>query len=378
MKLKTVKQKKEKQVASGEVKSRRRFPKKIIPIVALCVCAVAVLCAVLPFLPQKPQQSQPLKYKGVLELWNVESFEGGSGSRSSWLTSRAAKFEAKNKGLFVHVTNLTEQQLQEKLNNGETFDIVCFSRGVGAQVSGMLQKYRGSVADVCDNMLASGQIGDSVYALPIYAGAYCLFARTAQLPQNVDLLSVALSATYTRKVGKNTYDLQPLICGFTDYNSPMSALALSGGKGKATVNEQVTQYQAYESFVANKTAVTLLGTQRDLYRLGQKEELGKIEELTFAPLVGYTDLVQYMGVSAGCGDKADSAFAFLEYLVSADAQQTLLNIDMFTVLEDTFYTEKRYADCEKGTKTAYVPNVFGDPASVQNQRQAALDTLRMK
>lgn len=375
MKLKTVKPKKQ---PREKTKSRFRFPKKCLPVVALVVCAVAVLCSVLPFLPQKPPQTQPLGYKGVLELWNVETFEGGSGSRSAWLTSRAAKFEAKNKGLFVHVTDVTEAQVQQKLDNGETFDIICFSRGVGAQVSDLLQKYRGSVSDIRDNMLVSGQIGDSVYALPLYAGAYCLFARAAQLPQNAELVSVALSATYTRKVGKSTYNLQPLVCGFTEFNSPMSALALSGGKGVATVSETVTQYSAYESFVANKTAVTLLGTQRDLYRLTKKEELGKIEQLAFAPLQGYTDLVQYLGVSANCGDKADSCHAFLQFVTSAESQQTLVNVDMFSVLDDNFYTDARYAACEQGLKFAYVPNVFGDVTAVSTQRKAALDTLRIQ
>ncbi|MCM1289516.1 MAG: hypothetical protein NC132_02555 [Corallococcus sp.] len=374
MKLKTVKPKKQKQ---GKSKIRRHFPKKCLPVVAFVVCVAAVLAAVLPFLPQKPQQTQPLGYKGVLELWNVETFEGGSGSRSSWLTSRAAKFEAQNKGLFVHVTNVSEEQLQQKLDNGESFDMICFSRGVGAQISGLLQKYRGSVADVCDNLLVSGQISGSVYALPLYAGVYCLFARTNQLPPNADLLSVALSATYTRKIGKTTYDLQPIICGFTRNNSPMSALALSGGKGEANVSEEVTQYSAYESFVGNKTAVTLLGTQRDLYRLGKKEEMGKIEELTFAPLTGYTDLVQYLGISSACGDKSDSCNAFLQYVVGRDSQQSLVNVDMFSVLMQSFYTDKRYALCEQGVKTAYVPNVFGDGNAVATQRQTALDTLRI-
>lgn len=377
MKLKTVKPKKQKQ-ERNQTKPRRRFPKKCLPVVALALCAVAVLCAVLPFLPQKPQQTQPLGYKGILELWNVETFEGGSGSRSAWLTGRAAKFEAQNKGLFVHVTDVSEEQVQQKLDNGETFDIICFSRGVGAQISDLLQQYKGSVANISDNLIASGQIGNGVYALPLYAGAYCLFARTEQLPQNADLISSALSATYTRKVGKHTYNLQPIVCGFTQYNSPLSALALSGGKGNVTVSESVSQYSAYESFVANKTAVTLLGTQRDLYRLGKKEESGNIEELTFAPLDGYTDLVQYLGISSTCGDKGTCCTAFLQFVTSAESQATLVNIDMFSVLSDKFYTDKRYAACEQGLKSAYVPNVFGDVAAVTTQRQTALDTLRMQ
>ena len=67
------------------------------------ICLVAFVCAVivfvLPALPQKPAaKAKTDGYAGVLELWNVESFEGGCGSRQAWLTGRAAKFENKNKG----------------------------------------------------------------------------------------------------------------------------------------------------------------------------------------------------------------------------------------------------------------------------------------
>ena len=66
-------------------------------------------------------------------------------------------------------------------------------------------------------------------------------------------------------------ELRPLICGFTQANSPLTALAMSGLRGDASyIDEGVTQYQAYEQFVANNTAVTLLGTQRDIFRLRAK------------------------------------------------------------------------------------------------------------
>lgn len=351
--------------------------KKFIPLLALIVFSVAILAVVLPRLPQKPSETSPKHYQGVLELWNIESFEGGSGSRSAWITSRAAQFEKAHEGLFVHVTTMTEEQLSEKLDNGENFDMICFSRGTGCSVQNFLQPYTGSVADIRENFLVSGQIGGKVYALPLYAGAYCLFARESQLNAGSDLLDTVLTNTYVRKVGKNTFELAPLICGFTASNSPVSALALSGVKGKCDVSENVTQYQAYENFVANKTAVSLLGTQRDLYRLSKREENGKIEKLAFSPLCGYTDLVQYLGLSAACGDKTDCATEFMQYLVQSSSQETLVNVNMFSVLEQTLYTNDRYSACEQGLKDAYVPNVFGDKAAVVEQRKTAISTLAM-
>lgn len=368
---------KQKQVKQPKEKSKRRIPKCVFPLVLLVVFSLAILAVVLPRLPEKPIDQPQKHYQGVIELWNVEAFEGGSGSRSSWLTTRAAKFEKTHEGLFVHVTNLTVQQLKDKLAANEGFDIVCFSRGAGSLVQGLLQPYTGSVADVKSNMLVSGELSGSIYALPLYAGSYCLFAREAQLPQNTDLIATALSNVYTRKVGKNTFNLQPLLCGFTDYNSPLSALAMSGGRGRANVSESVSQYAAYESFVANKTAVTLLGTQRDLFRLSKREEMGKIEKLAFAPLDGYTDLVQYLGISSACEEKLPSCVEFLQFAISAASQETLLNVNMFSVLEQTYYTQERYLKCEQGLAKAYVPNVFGDEEAIASQRKAAVTTLGM-
>ena len=374
-KLKTVKPKKEKTPKQSRAKNKRRFVAVSSLIVFVAACAAMLIWA-LPNLPVRPQTQQPTTYQGVVEMWNVECFEGGVGSREAWLTNRAAKFEGSHKGLFVHVTTLTVEQVEAKLNEGQSFDLICFSRGVGSMVQDRLAPYTGSVGAIKDNYLISGQVDGSLYAVPIYSGAYCLFAR-AEMVSADRLLTEALTAKFTRKVGKNTFELQPMICGFTPYNSPLSALALSGVKGKATVDESITQYQAYEKFVANQTAVTLLGTQRDMYRLSQRESNGKIDKLNFAPLVGYTDLAQYVAVSSGAGDKTNACIEFIEYLTSNEAQSTLVNLSLFSVLDTNFYTADRYAECERALSAAYVPNVFGDADAILNQRKTASATLNM-
>ena len=371
---KTEKREKQKNSDSG-VKKRKKL--KFLPIVVVALACVATLIWALPKLPIKPQQQAPESYKGVLELWNVEAFEGGIGSREAWLTNKAAKFEQANTGLFVHVTSLTVEQLQAKLQTDETFDMICFSRGAGCLLQDKLAPISKSNGFVKDNFLLSAQMEGKQYAMPIYSGAYCLFARVEQLPSE-QLVQNALTCTYTRKVGKTSVELKPLVCGFTPYNSPLSALAMSGVKGKAGgISEDITQYQAYEQFVANRTAVTLLGTQRDIYRLSQKENNGKIEQLGFAPLGGYTDLVQYIGISATAGDKAGSCEDYVSYLLSEATQSTLVNLSMFSVLETNFYTSDRYAQCEQLLNTAYVPNVFGDADAIARQRETAISTLNM-
>ena len=374
-KLKTVKPKKEKAPRQKRPRNKKGFVAVSSLVVMVAACAVMLVWA-LPNLPTRPQTQQPTSYQGVVEMWNVETFEGGVGSRESWLTNRASKFESAHKGLFVHVTTLSVEQVETKLAEGETFDLICFSRGVGTVVKDRLAPYTGSVGAIKDNFVISGQVDGSLYAVPLYSGAYCLFARSEMVSAD-RLLTEALTAKYTRKIGKNTVELQPLICGFTPYNSPLSALALSGVKGKARVDENVTQYEAYEKFVGNQTAVTLLGTQRDMYRLSQRESNGKIDKLNFAPLVGYTDLAQYVAVSSTAADKANSCVEFIEYLTGNEAQSTLVNLSLFSVLQTNFYTSDRYAECERALGSAYVPNAFGDADAIANQRKTANATLNM-
>ncbi len=242
-KIKVVKVKEPKQKTN--VKRKISFPRWMFSaVIVTALTAIALIC-VLPKLPVKPRTQSGATYQGIIELWNVETFEGGFGSRSSWLTNKSAKFESANKGLFVHVTNLSVAELKQKLSDGQMFDMISFSRGVGDIVKEYLAPVSDNLGDVRDNFLQSAQIDGKQYAAPLYAGAYCLFARSSQLSQD-DLLNKALTATYTRKVGKNTIELKPIVCGFADFNSPLTSLAMSGGKGNADyLAENVTQYQAY-------------------------------------------------------------------------------------------------------------------------------------
>ena len=340
---------------------------------ALVVVAIAgVFIFAMPNLPQTPTMDTNATYQGVINLWLVDSFEGGSGSRQSWFTKRSAQFESQNKGVFVCVTSLTESQLHDKLASGQKFDLICFSRGVGAKIASKLAPMDVDFGCVMDNFSASGKLHNATYAVPIFAGTYCVFARKSQ--QNGDVLANCLTTTFTKKVGKNTVELAPLVCGFANYNSPLTALAKSGVKGTFTPNYNTSQYTAYEQFVANKTAVTLLGTQRDMYRLGKRLELGKMEELLFAPLTAYTDLISYVGVSRDTPNRAICQ-RYVQYLLTDKVQQSVVDISMFSVTRQDLYTSAWYSACEKGLATAVVPNVFADNASILDARSSALKEL---
>ena len=369
-KLKVVKPKRN-STSKGKVVFGKITPQLVAQaLVVLAICGVFIFA--MPSLPLKPTTGQNSGYTGVINLWIVDSFEGGSGSRASWFTKRSAKFETQHKGLFVCVTNLTEGQLQDKLQSGQNFDLLCFSRGVGTTVLDYLAPMDVDYGAILDNFAQSGRLNNTTYALPIYSGVYCLFARSSQ--QKGDVVSNCLNTTFQRKVGKNTVTLQPLVCGFAPYNNPLVALSMAGVVGKFTPDYAKSQYTAYEQFVANKTAVTLLGTQRDLYRLTKRVELGKMEQLLFAPLPTYTDLVTYIGVNKNT-QYTSACLSYVQYLLSHAAQQTVADISMFSVTNQNLYSNDWYAQCQDVLARMHVPSLFADQQSINQERQTAQNTL---
>ena len=345
---------------------KHKFCKKDFATVLLVVLSVAMLCVFLPLLPQKPTTAPPKHYQGVLQLWNVENFEGGSGNRHQWLVGKCANFEKQHTGLFVHVTTLSHEQALQKLNDGQSFDIVCFSRGTANAFLPRLVPFDGQTSHLNDNFVLASVVGGKQMAVPLYAGGYLLFARTSQVGHNYNVSNV-FQHTYAKKVGKTQQNLKPLMGGFATFNSPISALYHNDVVGGMPFEQDFSQYQAYQQFVANNVAVSLLGTQRDLVRLLQRQENGKIPPLSILPLGGYTDLLQCVAL----GTSNQMATEFVEYLVSNEVQQTLCNVGLFAVTNQNWYTAETFCQLESLLKTAHVPNVFDDEQSIARQKQQA-------
>ena len=92
-------------------------------------------------------------------MWHIEGFEGGVGSRCDWLGKRAREFEKRNKGVYLDVIKLTEAQLEDRLAQGQSFDLIGFGLGVGESVLPHLAAFDGSIsADIHENLLSGGKI----------------------------------------------------------------------------------------------------------------------------------------------------------------------------------------------------------------------------
>ena len=92
-------------------------------------------------------------------------------------------------------------------------------------------------------------------------------------------------------------------------------------------------FDAYDSFLNNKSN-SLCGTQRDAFRLNNKIENGKIQNLNFEYLTSFSDLIQYLSIAKCNYNEIQICTKFIEYITSKDTQETLKNINMFNVLQN--------------------------------------------
>ena len=304
----------------------------------------------------------------VLTMWHIEGFEGGVGSRCDWLGKRAREFEKRNKGVYLDVIKLTEAQLEDRLAQGQSFDLISFGLGVGESVLPHLAAFDGSIsADIHENLLSGGKINGKTFALPYMCGGYVLAARTrdlTSLTRYISLKQSVFDCYTTKKVGKKTVELFSVMTAKSDYCCPLVGLAmLADGKerdiSKVCCEPTLTQYGAYERFLSGNAATILLGTQRDYWRLKGRMDNGKIGEICFAALSDYTDLVQYVGMgNSKDRTRTELSESFAEYLTSKAVQEKLSGVGMLPVIDSAIYVEKVLNELSAGIGDAKTLNVF--------------------
>ncbi|MEG2159225.1 MAG: hypothetical protein RRY18_05030, partial [Clostridia bacterium] len=348
-------------------------------VVVFCVCVISFM---LPYLPSEvTSDNAQTKYNGIIELWHIDCFETGAGAKSQFLSQEARVFEKANKGTLAHITILTYEQMLYKLKEGQTFDIISFPLGVGVDIVNYLAEYSGKI-NLADNFYECGQMGERTYATPYMSGGYCLIAEKGNLDKfsNFSSLSADLyNLGFDKKVGKNTVSINSLICGYAQFSSPLTAVALLSNKANQDARIDIaptnTQYTAYQKFVSN-SATALLGTQRDIFRLSNRVSSGKIGELVFSPLNTYTDLIQLMGVSREVSTaKRMLCQNFIEQVSTERAQRALVDIGMFSVCGQRIYTEGIYLDMQNALTQVKVPNAFITKESLYSLKECSREGL---
>lgn len=233
--------------------------------------------AVLVFLPQKSGEAEA---RTVVRVWNIDTFEGGKGSRTAFLKSvaRGLRGEA-----YYLVTSYTLEGALSALAEGEAPDVLSFGVGLSAFAERLLP---------LPYSFAGGELGGKALAYPWCMGGYYLFSLTDFEGEGRTALSVG---------GENL---------------PVVAARLEGIAG-----EETESVAAYTGFLSGKYRY-LLGTQRDVCRFQARG--AKVQA---RPLTKYCDLYQYIGILSS--EKREASLAFVEALLSPEVQGRLSEIGMF-------------------------------------------------
>ena len=233
--------------------------------------------AVLVFLPQKSGEAEA---RTVVRVWNIDTFEGGKGSRTAFLKSVARGLQGE---AYYLVTSYTLEGALSAFAEGEAPDVLSFGVGLSAFAERLLP---------LPYSFAGGELGGKTLAYPWCMGGYYLFSLTDFEGEGRTALSVG---------GENL---------------PVVAARLEGIAG-----EETESVAAYTGFLSGKYRY-LLGTQRDVCRFQAR---GAIVQAR--PLTKYCDLYQYIGILSS--EKREASLAFVEALLSPEVQGRLSEIGMF-------------------------------------------------
>lgn len=247
--------------------------KKFSAKIKVILCAVVCVCLFITFtcmaLADGEQTNDTEDTRSVLKVWQIDSFEGGKGSRADFLQSIGNDFAESGNG-YVSVTSLSSEAARLNLSKGNVPDIISYGAGIYG-----IESYITGYTQWC-------------------RGGYCL---------------LTVEGDFSDATAENT------VVNSGKENFTAAALMLGGLNGA----EQQTPTSAYLKLV-NGNCKYLFGTQRDIYRLKTRGV-----NFTVKPVTAFNDLYQNISVTTACKDK-NEANKFIDYLLSRRAEVTRLGM----------------------------------------------------
>lgn len=307
------------------------------------ICAIGLILAIVtvsvffayPALTEK-EQAEAEGVNDILRVWHIDTFEGGKGSRASFLGAAAKKFEKKNKDVLVMVVPHSVSSARVALDAGEAPDMISFGTGgaICPELFLPLEKY---------DFPYSKQNGKT-YAVPWCRGNYMFFT---------------LDGDFTDMTAQNT------VISEGNYSMALVAAAcesLAGGQAKSSVS-------AYVDFLNGKYKY-LFGTQRDVARLNTRGAA-----YTAKPAESFSDLYQYIAVLSSDAAKYNACLDYVALLLSESVQKDLKGVGMMSAYY-SIYDESNAAlqDAEKISAAAGV-SAFIEENSYAEMRVLAVEAL---
>ena len=307
---------------------------------AICFALAGILCALslifaVPALTAESTDSP--SRAGIVRLWNIDTFEGGKGSRTAFLNRVSAAYEKKHESVYIMVSSYTAEGAVAALKEGNFPDMISF--GIG--FSEAAEKCR----KINSRSFAGGLVGKECRAMPWCRGGYALFS----LENGFDAADAANTVVSS---GGN--------------NLPLVAAALYPFEGIPAVEDSTS---AYVRFLSGKYKY-LLGTQRDICRFASRGV-----NVYCRPVNEFSDLYQYIGVLTDDEALKGICEDYIDALLSEETQKKLTEIGMLSPYFDIYSADNSAADELEKAGVRYTLNVFTSDSGMTDVETAARETL---
>ena len=270
------------------------YMKKILRKIKPAICALICLAVLISFFCLafgKNDNVSEGHSESVLTVWQIDSFEGGRGSRADFLQNIGKDF-AKTNFCYITVVSLTADAARMNLSNGNVPDIISYGAGMYG-------------------------IENYIYDRKIWChGGYCLLTIEG------DFSDISADNTVINKGKDNLSSVAALFCN------------LQGAETDAPTG-------AYVKLINGKYKY-LLGTQRDVFRLKTRGLSFKVK-----PVSEFNDLYQNISIISGSA-KAATANKFIEYLLTRTGE-----VNKLGMLSDGVHYEDEMREME-GLSFVYI------------------------
>ncbi len=308
--------------------------KKIIASVTAFILVGISVCLII-FLPNTKNEqmlenkflNEKSEYQGVITLWNIDTFESGTASKSSFLEKMAINFEKENRGIYILVKNMTIDECLLQLEQGNKPDLFSYGEGL----FDILKPYFGNGLDNVEiKNIIQNNGKDLSIAKPWCFGFYSLISTSKNLEKsgndsNTNLIEIIDNCSYEKKLKRSTKHISSYVYGGAEYTNIKAMLS---NLSKTVEGNDNTFFEAYEQFI-NGNASILCGSQRDIVRMENRVKVGKIDSYLYDCIFDYTDLVQYLSYVPNKNSLMNKySKKFINFMLSIKVQENLSKISM--------------------------------------------------
>ena len=268
-----------------------------LPFFLLCfISAILAFSSLIIFYPREKQVETA--QKTYIELWHIDTFEGGVGSRRAFLEKAALSYQKKSDTVVI-VKEQTIYSAEQNFSNNVYPDMISFGSGIKLPYDRLVSLKTGKTDNNNKEIISKNEkSGGNDYAKVWCMGGYV-------------------------KITRKGVSADGLIISDQKNAMPYLAAKLSGES--LPVKQVVDSDKAVYSFYSDKNAA-LVGTQRDLFRLENKGI-----DIDVVPYTGYNDLYQYVSVISENDEKAFKCGLFIDYLLSDEIAEKLDGIGMLSL-----------------------------------------------